>query len=167
MKPPLACPRCGCAQPCECLYGKERQETKKHIDRERYYKNRAGHRLYGLARWYRDTQPAVLRRDPVCKHCNRYGSTVADHIVDHRGDEKLFWNMANLQGLCKECHDIKTFGSMAERRANYKANINKPGIVDGKVVDHAPKATARPIGSNPTFDYRAAMNKGKPPTPTQ
>ena len=30
---------------------------------------------------------------------------VADHKVPHRDDEDLFWNRANLQCLCKTCHD--------------------------------------------------------------
>jgi 5-methylcytosine-specific restriction endonuclease McrA len=30
---------------------------------------------------------------------------VADHIMPHRGDERLFWDEANLQCLCKACHD--------------------------------------------------------------
>ena len=30
---------------------------------------------------------------------------VADHIEPHRGDPVLFWSRANLQCLCKPCHD--------------------------------------------------------------
>lgn len=30
---------------------------------------------------------------------------VCDHIKPHRGDERLFWDRANLQTLCKPCHD--------------------------------------------------------------
>jgi len=32
-------------------------------------------------------------------------ATVADHIIPHKGDEVLFWDEINLQGLCKEHHD--------------------------------------------------------------
>ena len=30
---------------------------------------------------------------------------VADHVVPHRGDERLFFDLGNLQTLCKPCHD--------------------------------------------------------------
>jgi 5-methylcytosine-specific restriction protein A len=33
---------------------------------------------------------------------------VVDHIVPHRGDERLAFDRDNLQGLCKSCHDRKT-----------------------------------------------------------
>jgi 5-methylcytosine-specific restriction enzyme A len=33
------------------------------------------------------------------------GRLVADHIRPHDGDPVLFWNEANLQCLCKACHD--------------------------------------------------------------
>jgi 5-methylcytosine-specific restriction protein A len=35
-------------------------------------------------------------------------STTVDHIVPHRGDQKLFWDEANWAALCKPCHDAKT-----------------------------------------------------------
>jgi 5-methylcytosine-specific restriction protein A len=36
-------------------------------------------------------------------------ATVVDHIIPHRGDEKLFWDRDNWQALCKSCHDHKTW----------------------------------------------------------
>lgn len=39
--------------------------------------------------------------------CNEL-STVVDHIVPHKGDQKLFWRRSNWQGMCKPCHDAKT-----------------------------------------------------------
>ena len=35
-------------------------------------------------------------------------ATVVDHIIPHRGDQKLFWDQNNWQALCKSCHDKKT-----------------------------------------------------------
>jgi len=35
-------------------------------------------------------------------------ATVVDHIIPHRGDERLFWDETNWQPLCKQCHDKKT-----------------------------------------------------------
>jgi 5-methylcytosine-specific restriction protein A len=35
-------------------------------------------------------------------------ATVVDHIVPHRGNQKLFWDRKNWQSLCKTHHDRKT-----------------------------------------------------------
>ena len=57
-----------------------------------------------------------LRQHPLCVKCQREGrltpATVVDHIVPHRGDEKLFWDEGNWQALCKACHDKKTGGGL-------------------------------------------------------
>lgn len=45
---------------------------------------------------------AVFNGKPIA--CKTF-ATVADHIEPHRGDASLFWNPANLQSLCKLCHD--------------------------------------------------------------
>jgi 5-methylcytosine-specific restriction endonuclease McrA len=31
-------------------------------------------------------------------------ATLVDHIVPHKGDEVLFWDQNNWQGLCDTCH---------------------------------------------------------------
>jgi 5-methylcytosine-specific restriction protein A len=35
-------------------------------------------------------------------------ATVVDHVVPHRGDQRLFWDTANWAPSCKPCHDAKT-----------------------------------------------------------
>jgi 5-methylcytosine-specific restriction endonuclease McrA len=41
--------------------------------------------------------------------CSKEGipraATVVDHIIPHKGDQKLFWNQDNWQPLCKTHHD--------------------------------------------------------------
>jgi 5-methylcytosine-specific restriction endonuclease McrA len=32
-------------------------------------------------------------------------ATVVDHVAPHKGDQRLFWDTANWQALCKPCHD--------------------------------------------------------------
>jgi 5-methylcytosine-specific restriction endonuclease McrA len=53
-----------------------------------------------------------LERNALCVMCQAKGkvteATVVDHIVDHRGNQALFWAPDNHQGLCKPCHGIKT-----------------------------------------------------------
>lgn len=50
----------------------------------------------------------VIRHNPICQICDRNPSTIADHIIPHKGNWDLFTDFKNLQGLCKECHDRKT-----------------------------------------------------------
>ena len=70
----------------------------------------AGSRGYG-SRWQRESK-AFLRANPLCEECRKAGrytqATVVDHIVPHRGDQKLFWDRDNWRALCKPCHDRKT-----------------------------------------------------------
>lgn len=69
------------------------------------------HRWYKTARWARLRLDVFLRDLFTCQMpgCGRLeGDTsqlVCDHIKPHRGDERLFWDKANLQTLCKPCHD--------------------------------------------------------------
>jgi 5-methylcytosine-specific restriction protein A len=61
---------------------------------------------YGTQRWRRRAR-AQLREHPLCASCLQLGkvvpATVADHIVPHRGDERLFHEGA-LQSLCAYHH---------------------------------------------------------------
>ena len=70
----------------------------------------ASGRGYG-SRW-RKARKHFLKLHPLCKKCREQGrfvkAEVVDHIVPHRGDEKLFWDESNWQALCKRCHDSKT-----------------------------------------------------------
>lgn len=64
-------------------------------------------RGYG-GRWQK-CREAYLVRHPLCVFCEKANrieiATVVDHIVPHKGDQKLFWDRSNWQGLCKACHD--------------------------------------------------------------
>lgn len=61
---------------------------------------------------WRKASRQFLQAHPLCEECKRQGryvkATVVDHIVPHRGDQKLFWARDNWQALCKRCHDQKT-----------------------------------------------------------
>ncbi|TCP94461.1 HNH endonuclease [Sphingomonas sp. PP-CE-1A-559] len=78
-------------------------------------------------KWYKSARWQALRitvfiRDlytcqwPGCGFTSADTSRlVADHCEPHRGDERLFWLLANLQTLCKPCHDSRK--QRAERSA--------------------------------------------------
>lgn len=65
----------------------------------------ARHRGYD-AEWQR-LSAEFLRRRPVCVTCGQ-PATVTDHIVPHRGNERLRLEPLNWQPLCRSCHARKT-----------------------------------------------------------
>jgi len=69
------------------------------------------HRWYGSARWRR-LRADVIQVEPFCRACLVAGRQTLthdiDHIRKHEGNPVLFWDRANLQGLCKVCHTVKT-----------------------------------------------------------
>ena len=81
--------------------------------------------LYSTRRW-RDLRQVVLARDGwMCRQTgialtgprNAPDSPVVDHIVPHRGNLALFWDIENLQAVSKEWHDgEKQRRDHAERR---------------------------------------------------
>lgn len=86
--------------------------------------NYAAHELYNRSSWRSKKyglRALILRRDPLCtceegETCHGKGnegrcremSTEVDHIIDHHGDEKLFYAHENCRGLCAACHARKT-----------------------------------------------------------
>lgn len=68
----------------------------------------------GYDRKWQAARKVYLQRNPLCSVCLKDGkltpATVVDHIVPHRGDQRLFWDEKNWQPLCKSCHDRKTGG---------------------------------------------------------
>lgn len=55
---------------------------------------------------------AFLIEHPLCAECQRQGritpATEVDHIIPHKGNKALFWDLDNLQALCHRCHSQKT-----------------------------------------------------------
>ena len=62
-------------------------------------------------RWQK-LRDRFIRQHPYCEECFRKGKLVmatdVDHIIPHRGDQRLLYDEANLQSLCHECHSRKT-----------------------------------------------------------
>lgn len=50
--------------------------------------------------------------NPLCVQCLANGKIQpveeTDHIIPHRGNERLRYDWDNLQSLCRSCHDKKT-----------------------------------------------------------
>ena len=64
---------------------------------------------YASSEWRRLSWSVRLAAAFTCALCGRVegrsGQTVADHVQPHRGDRAKFFDPANLQCLCKACHD--------------------------------------------------------------
>lgn len=81
----------------------------------------AWRKWYYTARWKRLRWQCLERDLFTCQLCGRIepeaSKLVADHKVRHLGDPAKFWNLGNLQCLCKPCHDG------AKQRAEYRDTV--------------------------------------------
>ena len=107
--PQKPCCHPGCK---ELVRGVARCETHaKQIKRE-YDSKRKNATDRGYDSRWRKARRHYLMRNPLCVECLGNGRTTAaivvDHIVDHKGDQRIFWDESNWRALCKPCHDTKT-----------------------------------------------------------
>lgn len=79
------------------------------LEAERARPNVAIRRWYFTARW-RAMRARVMREQAYgCADCGRVTAALeVDHIVKHEGAAGRFWDRANLQALCRGCHQRKT-----------------------------------------------------------
>ena len=106
------------------------REHEQHYARQRRTSARA--RMYHTAAW-RALRASQLEAFPNCqaRSCTR-AATVVDHVVAHGGSNSLFHDPANLQSLCKRCHDSKTArydGGFGRARANAVDDDNGFGLL--------------------------------------
>ena len=73
---------------------------------------RGGADARGYNAEWRRARKAYLQLHPLCAECLKEGiltpATVVDHIMPHRGDQRLFWDEQNWQPLCQAHHNKKT-----------------------------------------------------------
>lgn len=96
--PRSRCPRCGSTYQgkCSCTRG---TTAGRH------------HSMYGY-RWQLASRSFLQMHrwcvDPYKVHQRKMFAQCVDHIVPHRGDLNLFWDLDNWQSLCNQCHSRKT-----------------------------------------------------------
>ena len=76
-----------------------------------------GRNIYSTYRW-KKLRAEKARLNPICEHCERNGRAIPVEEVDHiheLEDNGSFWDIDNLQSLCKRHHIIKTNKAKAER----------------------------------------------------
>jgi 5-methylcytosine-specific restriction enzyme A len=82
-------------------------EQRREID-----KRRGNFRERGYSSRWDKAADAFRTENPLCAECEREGHYVpaycVDHIVPHRGDMDLFWDVSNWQSLCRRHHASKT-----------------------------------------------------------
>ena len=115
-KPKVPCKHPGCA----ALVPSGQKYCERHRALHPEEVRSASDRGYGAA--WQKARKQFLHTHPLCVECQKEGryvkATVVDHIVPHRGDQKLFWDRNNWQALCKRCHDRKTMTE--DRHQEYK-----------------------------------------------
>jgi len=75
-----------------------------------------------------------LLSHPCCRMCEEEGrvtrATVVDHIIPHKGDQKLFWDTRNnWQALCTKHH------SATKQRIENGKEIKRTGVDGWKVEE--------------------------------
>ena len=59
---------------------------------------------------YREASRAYRAAHPLCRGCEAMervtATALTDHIVPHKGDATLFWNLANWQPACHWHHNV-------------------------------------------------------------
>ena len=114
-KAPCLVSGCNKLKPCP-IHHKERQKERDRV-KPMYYK-------WYYSKAWKTLRTQQLRAHPYCRDCmnTHHEYTIAnevDHIQEHRGDVKLFFNKDNLQSLCKPCHSRKTSYATLNREKIY------------------------------------------------
>ena len=106
LAPPHPCSHPG----CPALVSGHESRCERHAGEFELTRPTASARGYG-SRW-RAARERYLAEHPLCVACLAMGrprvATVVDHVVPHKGDDRLFWDEANWQALCRHCHAVKT-----------------------------------------------------------
>ena len=100
-----------CRHPgCAALVPSGQKYCDRHRAQHTEDRRSAAGRGYGAA-WQR-ARRQYLETHPLCVGGQKEGryvkATDVDHIIPHRGDDRLFWDETNWQALCHKHHSQKT-----------------------------------------------------------
>ena len=108
------------------------QKVQNKTQAESRKKNRRNSKIYDTQRWKRIS---IKKRtiDPFCQgECEAKGilkeAQVVDHIIEIE-DGGSPYSMANLQSLCRSCHNTKTHKVAMARKSRQQKPSNKDGDV--------------------------------------
>ena len=99
------CGKAGCNQLANGKY------CESHLNEGALARKTPMRKLYSTKRW-EATRREVITSDPVCKLCGMRASQVAHHKIRAQvyaaRDMEMFFDLSNLEGVCKSCHDAET-----------------------------------------------------------
>lgn len=128
------CAHCGCREwashgyYCEkhWLEYQEMVQAKRKEFTKKACKDRPTSAQRGYDYKWQKTSKLYLKLHPICVKCGA-PATEVDHIIPHKGDPKLMWDVNNYQALCHTCHSKKTYSEVAEMQRK-KKQIDIPGM---------------------------------------
>ena len=101
---PALCVRCHQRGPCKCKQDRVRQARKDAGKKHPYQR--------GYGRRWQKARLLFLGKHPTCRECSKQGrltpASVVDHVIPHRDNMELFWNVDNWQPMCVRCHNRKS-----------------------------------------------------------
>ena len=138
INPPKPCYEPGCPRVTHSTYC--HIHAKQHDTAYRRQRGSSNKRGYTY-RWQKERE-AYLIRNPLCENClNKHGVLRAakevDHIIPHKGDMKLFWDVNNWQGLCKSCHSKKTAKEQKNNVSSVRSEVQQAAGSVSRLVEGA------------------------------
>jgi 5-methylcytosine-specific restriction protein A len=128
------CRQSGCPTVTPDRYCKDHTQYSNHLDRHR---GSAGSRGYDAA-WQKIRKQALKRDLYLCQHCKNEGRATSakdvDHIIPISIDPSKRLDLANLQSLCRSCHNKKTL----EDQRRYRVEPTPPQVRRDTKTTEAP-----------------------------
>ena len=103
---------------------KGKEQAAEREARRKRFKGSSAERGYG-SKW-RKRRAAFLKEHPLCEECLKRGllvkATDVDHIIPHRGNQKLMWDQNNWQ-RGRRLRELNVFLNLSSRLSDCKTNI--------------------------------------------
>jgi 5-methylcytosine-specific restriction protein A len=101
---------------CPALTADRSGYCERHLKatRQQYDSQRGTAAERGYDRHWHKASRLYLAEHPLCAICLQKNPPVVkaavlvDHIIPHKGDQVLFWDVTNWQSACDDCHRIKS-----------------------------------------------------------
>ena len=95
------------------------KQSNKDYDSLRNKRDNQYRKFYNSKAWKDARHISMLRHDSLCQECLRNGlytqADVIDHIVELRDDYSRRLDQSNLEPLCHDCHNKKTYREKQRR----------------------------------------------------
>lgn len=103
------------------------EQSNKDYDSLRNKRDNQYRKFYNSKAWKDARHISMLRHDSLCQECLRSSSRytqadVIDHIVELRDDYSRRLDQSNLEPLCHDCHNKKTYREKQRRLSEQNKN---------------------------------------------